>query len=62
MPVVSLLWTTLEYPDGPYDPSNPAFQQLKNLMEREFYSHFQREIDITNWNYIIERASAYRIK
>lgn len=61
MPVVSLLGTTHEYPDGPPDPSHPAFQRLKKLIELEFYMHFDTKVDITNWSYILERASAYRV-
>jgi hypothetical protein len=62
MKVVSLLGTTHEYPDGPFVPENPAFQRLKQLIELEFYTHFDRNLNITNWNYILERAEAYRIK
>jgi hypothetical protein len=62
MKVVSLLGTTHEYPDGPPDPEHPAFQRLKQLIELEFYTHFDRNLNITNWNYILERAEAYRIK
>ena len=62
MKVVSLLGTTHEYPDGPFDLTHPAFQRLKKLIELEFYTHFDRKLDITNWNYILERAEAYRIK
>jgi hypothetical protein len=62
MKVVSLLGTTHEYPDGPFDPESPAFQRLKQLIELEFFTHFERKLDITNWNYILERAEAYRIK
>ncbi len=53
--------TQHEYPDGPPNPDHPAFQRLKKLIELEFYIHFQKPINITNWNYILERASAYRI-
>ena len=62
MKVVSLLGTTHEYPDGPAIPEHPAFQRLKKLIELEFFMHFDRKINITNWNYILERAEAYRIK
>jgi hypothetical protein len=62
MKVVSLLGTTHEYPDGSFDPTHPAFKRLKQLIELEFYTHFDRKLDITNWNYILERAEAYRIK
>jgi hypothetical protein len=62
MKVVSLLGTKHEYPDGPFDPTNPEFQRLKKLIELEFFTHFERKLDITNWNYILERAEAYRIK
>jgi hypothetical protein len=60
MKVVSLLGTTHEYPDGPAIPEHPAFQRLKKLIELEFFMHFERKLDITNWNYILERAEAYR--
>jgi hypothetical protein len=62
MKVVSLLGTTHEYPDGPPDPNHPAFKRLKQLMELDFFMHFDTRVDITNWNYILERAEAYRIK
>ena len=62
MKVVSLLGTTHEYPDGPADPEHPAFKRLKKLIELEFYTHFDRKLNITIWNYILERAEAYRIK
>lgn len=62
MKVVSLLGTTHEYPDGPPDPNHPAFQRLKKLIELEFFTHFDTRVDITNWNYILERAEVYRIK
>lgn len=62
MKVVSFVGTTHEYPDGPFDPENPAFQRLKKLVEFEFFLHFDRRIDITNWEYILKRAEAYRIK
>ena len=62
MKVVSLLGTTHEYPDGPPDPNHPAFQRLKQLIELEFFTHFDTQVDITNWNYILERAEAYRIQ
>jgi hypothetical protein len=62
MKVVSLNGTTHEYPEGPFDPTNQAFQRLKQLIELEFYTHFDRKLNITNWNYILERAEAYRIK
>jgi hypothetical protein len=62
MKVVSLLGTTHEYPHGSADPDHPAFQRLKKLIELEFYTHFDRKLNITNWNYILERAEAYRIK
>jgi hypothetical protein len=61
MPVVSLLGTTHEYPDE-LDEEHPAYKRLKKLIELEFYVHFQRKIDITNWEYILKRASAYWIK
>jgi hypothetical protein len=61
MKVVSLLGTTHEYPDGPFDPENPAFQRLKKLIELEFYMHFDRKLDIVNWEYILVRAEEYRI-
>ena len=60
MKVVSLLGTTHEYPEGPVIPEHPAFQRLKKLIELEFFTHFERKLDITNWNYILERAEAYR--
>jgi len=62
MKVVSLLGTTHEYPDGPADPDHPAFQRLKKLIELEFFMHFNRNLDITNWNYILERANSYRVQ
>lgn len=61
MPVVALLGTTHEYPDGSPDPLHPAFQRLKKLIELEFYMHFDTKVDITNWNYILERSGAYRV-
>ena len=61
MKVVSLLGTTHEYPDGEVDPSHPAFQRLKKLIELEFFTHFDRKVNITNWEYILTRAEAYRI-
>jgi hypothetical protein len=62
MKVVSLLGTTHEYPDGPAVPEHPAFQRLKKLIELEFFTHFDRKLDITNWDYIVRRAEAYRQK
>jgi hypothetical protein len=62
MKVVSLLGTTHEYPDGPAVPEHPAFQRLKKLIELEFSTHFDRKLDITNWDYILRRAEAYRQK
>ena len=61
MKVVSLLGTTHEYPDGPFDPTDPAFCRLKKLIELEFYIYFGRKIDITNYTYILQRASAIRM-
>lgn len=61
MKVVSLLGTTHEYPDGPPDPNHPAFHRLKQLIELEFYKYFDTRVNITNWNYILERAEVYRI-
>lgn len=61
MKVVSLLGTTHEYPNGPPNPSHPAFQRLKKLIELEFFTHFDTRVNITNWNYILERAEAYRV-
>lgn len=60
MPVISLLGTTHSYPDY-FDEKHPDFQRLKKLIELEFYTHFQMKIDITNWEYILRRASAYLI-
>jgi hypothetical protein len=62
MKVVSLLGTTHEYPDGPVDPDHLAFKRLKQLIELEFYTHFDTKVNITNWNYVLERADAYRIQ
>jgi hypothetical protein len=63
MKVVSLLGTTHEYPDdGPIDFESKEFQRLKKLIELEFYMHFNRKLDITNWEYILKRAEAYRIQ
>jgi hypothetical protein len=63
MKVVSLLGTTHEYPsDGLVDVESPVFQRLKQLIELEFYTHFDRKLNITNWDYILKRAEAYRIK
>ena len=62
MKVVSLLGTTHEYPAGPVDPEHPAFQRLKKLIELEFSTHFDRKLDITDWDYILRRAEAYRQK
>ena len=62
MKVVSLLGTTHEYPDGPVDSEHPAFQRLKQLIELDFYVYFERKLNITNWDYILKRAEAYRIK
>jgi hypothetical protein len=62
MKVVSLLGTTHEYPDGLVDPNHHAFQRLKQLIELEFFRHFDTRLNITNWNYILERAEAYRVK
>ena len=61
MPVVSLMGTTHEYPDQ-FDEHHPDYQKLKKLIELEFYTNFQRKIDITNWEYILRRASAYWIE
>lgn len=61
MKVVSLMGTTHQYPDGPFDPENPAFMRLKQLIELEFYMHFERKVEITNWTYILDRAEAYRV-
>ena len=63
MKVVSLLGTTHEYPDeGEIDFESPEFRRLKKLIELEFYMHFDRKLNITNWEYILKRAEAYRIK
>jgi len=61
MKVVSLLGTTHEYPEEG-DFESPEFQRLKKLIELEFYMHFDRKVNITNWEYILKRAEAYRIK
>lgn len=61
MKVVSLLGTTHEYPDGPPDPEHQAFRRLKQLIELEFYTRFETKVNIANWNYILERAEAYRV-
>ena len=61
MKVVSLLGTTHEYPEEG-DFESPEFQRLKKLIELEFYMHFDRKLNITNWEYILKRAEAYRIK
>ena len=62
MECICLFGTKHEYPSGPADPENPAFQRLKKLIELEFYNHFDTKVDITNWEYILQRASAYKIK
>jgi len=61
MKVIYLLGTMHEYPDE-FDPEHLAFQRLKKLIELEFYVHFDRKINISNWEYILKRAEAYRIK
>jgi hypothetical protein len=62
MRVVSLLGTTHEYPDAPVDPEHPAFKRLKQLIELEFYGGGGAKVNITNWQYVLERADAYRIQ
>jgi hypothetical protein len=57
MPVVSLR-VIHNYPDN-FDENHPDFKILKKIIELEFYIHFQRNIDITNWEYILRRPSAY---
>jgi hypothetical protein len=60
MRVVSLFNETIEIPET-FDPNDPVFQRLKKLVELEFYRYFDRKIEITNWEYILKRASAYTV-
>jgi hypothetical protein len=60
MRVVSLFNETHEIPDI-LDPSDPVLQRLKKLVELEFYKYFDRKIEITNWEYILKRASVYTV-
>lgn len=56
---VALLGTTLEIPDGPspLDPESvPEYAELKRLVEEEFFNYFDVRINITNWEYIINRG------
>lgn len=46
----------------PADPStSPEYLELKKLVEREFAHYFDRNIEIDNWGYIMERGFAHRI-
>ena len=60
---VALLGTMLDVPTPfPDDPSSvPELTTLKSLIEDEFYNHFDVRISIDNWEYILLRASAYRV-
>jgi hypothetical protein len=60
MRVVSLFNETIEIPEI-LDTSDPVLQRLKKLVELEFYNYFDVKIDITNWEYILKRASAYTV-
>jgi hypothetical protein len=60
MRVVSLFNETYELPDI-LDPNDHVLKRLKTLVELEFYNHFERKIDIKNWEYIIKRACAYTV-
>jgi len=60
MRVVSLFNETIEIPEM-FDPNDPVLQRLKKLVELEFYRYFDRKIEITNWEYILKRASAYTV-
>jgi len=60
---VALLGKTLDVPDCLPEnlESAPELFELKKLIEEEFFNYFDVKIEITNWEYIINRATAHRI-
>ena len=61
---VALLGKTLEIFTEPIpaDPSTvPVYAELKALLEEEFYNYFDVKIEIGEWNYVFQRAMAYRV-
>lgn len=61
---VALLGKVLDIPDR--QPSNPesfpVLMELRTLLEEEFYNYFDFKIEIKKWDYIFQRALAYRIE
>ena len=60
---VALLGKTLEVPNTlpPNPESVPELMSLKELLEEEFFTYFDLKIKITNWEYIMNRASAHLV-
>lgn len=58
---VALLGKTLEVPSTlpPNPESVPELTSLRELLEEEFFTYFDLKIKITNWEYIMNRASAH---
>lgn len=60
---VEILGKVLDIPEPfPKSPENiPVCTELKELIEDEFFMYFNRKLNIKSWDYIFQRASAYRI-
>jgi hypothetical protein len=61
---VALLGKVLEVPDRhpPNPESDPVLVELKTLLEEEFYNYFDFRIQIKKWDYVFQRALAYRVE
>jgi hypothetical protein len=60
---VEIMGKVLDIPEPlPTTPESlPVCMDLKKLVEDEFFMHFNRKLNIKSWDYIFQRASAYRI-
>jgi len=54
----------LEIPDRqpPNPESDPVLMELKTLLEEEFNNYFDVKIEIKKWDYVFQRALAYRVE
>jgi len=61
---VALLGKVLEIPDRqpPNPESDPVLMELKTLLEEEFNNYFDVKIEIKKWDYVFQRALAYRVE
>ena len=61
---VALLGKVLEIPDHrPLNPeSDHVLMELKTLLEEEFHNYFDVKIEIKKWDYVFQRALAYRVE